>query len=186
MKSLGFTPHILSKNKPITSSDSIGALFSNLQPYWTCSLIMTCFNGIFLKAITPAWLGWFCFGQRSPIDWMDCDNGRQDDSKSATSHDKPLSGSSEYQTPRPLSYEEDQPNPPALVKSPKYSLFPKQSNPSSSPKIQRIKPASHAGSEEEAKAARTETLRKDQASTDRIKGTSTSMDSGEIIVLPEP
>ncbi|GMG38231.1 unnamed protein product [Aspergillus oryzae] len=155
-------------------------------PYWTCSLIMTCFNGIFLKAITPPWLGWFCFGQRSPIDWMDCDNGRQDDSKSATSHDKPLSGSSEYQTPRPLFYEEDQPNPPALVKSPKYSLFPKQSNPSSSPKIQRIKPASHAGSEEEAKAARTETLRKDHASTDRIKGTSTSMDSGEIIVLPEP
>ncbi|KAK6810579.1 hypothetical protein RU639_013671 [Aspergillus parasiticus] len=146
---------------------------------------MACFW--FLHAILPPCLRRFCPDRRSPVGLMDWDNGPQDDSKSATSHDKPLSGSSEYQTPRPLSYEEGQPNPPAPVKSQKYSLFPKQSQPPSAPKMhQRIKPASPADSGEEAIAAIPDTLRKDQAPTNRTIRTSTSSDSGQTIFLPTP
>ncbi|KAE8397814.1 hypothetical protein BDV37DRAFT_264800 [Aspergillus pseudonomiae] len=149
---------------------------------------MTCFNDIFLQAIIPPWLRRFCFDRRSPVGLMDCDNGRQDDSQSrdsAVGHDEPQSRSSEYQTPRPLSYENEQPNLPAPAKHQNYSLFPKQSNPPSAPNIQRIKPASPTDLGEEAIAAIPETLRNDQAPTNGTKGTSTSRDSGEIIGLPE-
>ncbi|KAE8358206.1 hypothetical protein BDV27DRAFT_150647 [Aspergillus caelatus] len=125
---------------------------------------MACFW--FLYAILPLCLRRFCSDRRSPVGLMDWDNGEQDDSKSATSYNKPLSGSSDYQTPILLFYEKDQPNLPALVKSQKYSLFPKQSKPSSAPKIQRIKLSSPADSGEEAMAAISEILGKDQALID--------------------
>ncbi|KAE8155574.1 hypothetical protein BDV40DRAFT_306881 [Aspergillus tamarii] len=138
---------------------------------------MTCFSDISLQAILPPWLGWFCFSRRSTVGLMNCDNGRQDDSQSrdsAVGHDEPQSHSSEYQTPRPLSYEKKQPNLPAPVK---------RQNPPSILNIQRIKPASPTDLQEEAITAIPETLRKDQANG--TKDTSTSRDSGEIIGLPE-
>ncbi|RAQ72697.1 hypothetical protein COH21_012914 [Aspergillus flavus] len=143
---------------------------------------MACLGDMFPYVIIPPWFKQFCSNRCGSEDLTDWDNGGQGVNShfagGAVVYDEPRSGSSEYQPPRPLAYENGQPNLPVSTKGQQHGFVPKEYNYSLTPKIQPIKPASPVSPAEEARAMITPTLRRDRPPS--------FMSSGEIIALPSP
>lgn len=143
---------------------------------------MACLGDMFPYVIIPPWFKQFCSNRCGSEDLTDWDDGGQGVNShfagGAVVYDEPRSGSSEYQPPRPLAYENGQPNLPVSTKGQQYGFVPKEYNYSLTPKIQPIKPASPVSPAEEARAVITPTLRRDRPPS--------FMSSGEIIALPSP
>ncbi|OOO13643.1 hypothetical protein OAory_01013920 [Aspergillus oryzae] len=82
---------------------------------------MACLGDMFPYVIIPPWFKQFCSNRCGSEDLTDWDDGGQGVNShfagGAVVYDEPRSGSSEYQPPRPLAYENGQPNLPVSTKA---------------------------------------------------------------------